>query len=37
MTKSPWKNVLDVGIEFDAAWMPSEHAADQATTPGLSV
>ena len=34
MTKSPRKNVPDVGIELGAACMPSEHASDQATTPG---
>ena len=36
MTKSPWKNVPDVGIELGAACMPSELASDRATTPGLS-
>ena len=33
MTKSPRKNVPDVGIELGAACMPSEHASD--TAPGL--
>ena len=33
-TKSPRKNVPDVGIELGAACMPSEHASDRATTPG---
>ena len=27
MTKSPWKNVPDVGIELGAAWMPSRHTS----------
>ena len=31
MTKSPRKNVPDVGIELGAACMPSEHASDRAT------
>ena len=34
MTKSPRKNVPDVGIELGAACMPSEHAFDRATAPG---
>ena len=34
MTKSPRKNVPDVGIELGAACMPSEHASDRATAPG---
>ena len=34
MTKSPRKNVPDVGIELGAACMPSGHASDRATTPG---
>ena len=34
MTKSPWKNVPDMGIELGAACMPSEHASDRATAPG---
>ena len=33
MTKSPRKNVPDVGIELKAACMPSEHASDRATAP----
>ena len=36
MTKSPRKNVPDVGIEFGAACMPSGHDSDRATTPGLN-
>ena len=36
MTKSPGKNVLDVGIELWAACMPSGHASDRATVPGES-
>ena len=35
MTKSPRKNVPDVGTELGAACMPSELASDQATAPGL--
>ena len=35
MTKSPRKNVPDVGIELGATCMPSEHASDRATAPGL--
>ena len=35
MTKSPRKNVPDVGIELRAACMPSKLASDRATTPGL--
>ena len=31
MTKSPRKNVPDVGIELGAACMPSGHASDRAT------
>ena len=34
MTKSPRKNVPDVGIELGAACMPSKHASDWATAPG---
>ena len=34
MTKSPRKNVPDVGIELGAACMPSEFASDRATAPG---
>ena len=34
MTKSPWKNVSDVGIELGAACMPSGHASDRAAAPG---
>ena len=34
MTKSPRKNVPDVGIELGPACMPSEHASDRATAPG---
>ena len=34
MTKSPRKNVPDVGIELGAACMPSGHASDRATAPG---
>ena len=33
MTKSPQKNVPDMGIELGAACMPSELASDQATMP----
>ena len=29
MTKSPWKNVPDVGIELGEACMPSELASDR--------
>ena len=36
MTKSPWNNVPDVGIELGAACMPSELASDQATAPNPS-
>ena len=35
MTKSPRKNVPDVGIELGAACMPSEHASDRSTAPGI--
>ena len=35
MTKSPRKNVPDVGIELGATCMPSEHASDRATAPGV--
>ena len=31
MTKSPWKNVPDVGIRLGEACMPSEQASDRAT------
>ena len=34
MTKSPRKNVPDVGIELGAACMPSELTSDRATAPG---
>ena len=34
MTKSPRKNVPDMGIELGAACMPSEHTSDWATAPG---
>ena len=34
MTKSPRKNVPDVGIELGAACMPSGLASDRATVPG---
>ena len=34
MTKSPRKNVPDVGIELGAACMPSGHASNRATAPG---
>ena len=34
MTKSPRKDVLDLGIELGAACMPSGHASDRATAPG---
>ena len=33
MTKSPRKNVPDVGIELGATCMPSRHASDRATAP----
>ena len=36
MTKSPRKNVPDVGIELGAACMPSELNSDRATAPGLT-
>ena len=36
MTKSPLKNVTDVGIELEAACMPSGHASDRAAAPGLN-
>ena len=29
------KECADVGIELGAACMPSEHASDRATAPGL--
>ena len=35
MTKSPRKNVPDVGIELRAACMPSGLASDRATVPGI--
>ena len=35
MTKSPRKNVPDVGIELGATCTPSEHASDRATAPDL--
>ena len=34
MTKSPRKNVQDMGIELGATYMPNEHASDPATAPG---
>ena len=34
MTKSPRKNVPDVGIELGVACMPSELASDRPTAPG---
>ena len=34
MTKSPRKNVPDVGIELGVACIPSELASDPATAPG---
>ena len=34
MTKSPRKNVPNVGIELGAACMPSGHASDRAIAPG---
>ena len=34
MTKSPRKNVPDVGIKLGAACMPSELASNRATAPG---
>ena len=37
MTKSPRKNVPDVGIELGAACMPSELASDRATAPTISL
>ena len=37
MTKSPRKNLPDVGIELGAACMPSGHASDRATAPGINV
>ena len=36
MTKSPRKNVPDVGIELGAACMPSELASNRATAPSPS-
>ena len=36
MTRSPRKNVPDVGIELGAACMPSELASDQATAPDVN-
>ena len=36
MTKSPRKNVPDVGIELGAGCMPSGHASDRATAPGIA-
>ena len=35
MTKSPRKNVPDVGIELWAACMPRGHASDRTTAPGI--
>ena len=37
MTKSPRKNVPDMGIELGAACMPSEHASDRTTAPGRTL
>ena len=37
MTKSPRRNVSDVGIELGAACMPGGHASDRATAPGNKV
>ena len=37
MTKSPRKNVSDVGIELGAACMPRGHASNRATAPGLQM
>ena len=37
MTKSPRKNVPDVGIELGAACMPSELASDRATAPVIFI
>ena len=37
ITKSPRKNVPDVGIELGAACMPSGHASDRATAPGQDI
>ena len=37
MTKSPRKNVADVGIEIRADCMPSGHASDRATAPGYTI
>ena len=37
MTKSPRKNVPDVGIELGAACMPSGHASDRATAQCLGI
>ena len=37
MTKSPQKNVPDMGIELGAACMPSELAFVRATVPGLNL
>ena len=34
--QAPKKNVPDVEIELGPACMPSEHASDRATTPGLN-
>ena len=36
MTKSPRKNVPDVGIELGAACMPSELSSDRTTAPGTT-
>ena len=36
MTKSPLKNVPDVGIELGAACMPRGHVSNRATMPGLT-
>ena len=36
-TKSPRKNVPDVGIKIGAACMPSGHAFDRITTPGSKI
>ena len=37
MTKTPRKNVPDVGIELRVACMPGEHASDRVTAPGILV
>ena len=37
VTKSPRKNVLDVGIKLGASCMPSGCASDRATAPGIVI